>query len=145
MRRIGPKSLVAALAVGAVAVAACGGGSSANKTGSANDPKASSTLPNVTPGTEIISNTVPAGATRLHFKTGPFTIKPGQNSIDYTRTIPQPKEDGYIVGISTDLNRADGSVPPVDVILLHHGVWLNLSAPDATSAGLPERFFAAGE
>src|SRR5918994_1305346 len=36
-------------------------------------------------------------------------------------------------------------VPGVNVIHLHHGVWLNLSRRDVTWPGLPERFFAAGE
>ena len=40
---------------------------------------------------------------------------------------------------------ANGKTPGVDVIHLHHAVWLNLSAPDPTSPGLPERFFAVGE
>jgi plastocyanin len=93
-----------------------------------------------------IANTgvVPAGAQRLHFEVGPITVKPGQNSISYTRRIPQPAPDGWIVGMRTNLRRADGTVPPVNVIHLHHGVWLNLSNNDATGA-LPERFFAAGE
>jgi plastocyanin len=43
-----------------------------------------------------------------------------------------------------DLRFADGSVPPVDVIHLHHGVWLNTARPDST-ASVPERFLAAGE
>jgi len=102
-------------------------------------------VPTVTPATQIISDSVPQGAKRLHFETGPFPITPGQNNIGFTRSIPQPAEAGYIVGISTNLRLADGSIPPVDVIHLHHGVWLNIAKPDATSPGLPERFFAAGE
>jgi plastocyanin len=102
-------------------------------------------VPNVTPITQIISDTVPAGATRIHLEAGPIHIIPGQNDISFKRTIPQPKQDGWIVGIKTNLRLKDGSIPPVDVIHLHHGVWLNLSAPDATSPGLPERFMAAGE
>ncbi|MBK5288370.1 MAG: hypothetical protein JJE46_07880 [Acidimicrobiia bacterium] len=39
----------------------------------------------------------------------------------------------------------DGSVPASDVIMLHHAVWLNLSAPDMTVPSIPERFFATGE
>ena len=87
---------------------------------------------------------VPTGAVRLHFEVGPIMVRPGQNSISFTRRIPQPSEDGWIVGMRTNLHKADGTVPPVNVIHLHHGVWINLSARDATSGG-PERFFAAGE
>ena len=36
-------------------------------------------------------------------------------------------------------------MPSVNVIHLHHGVWLNLSRNDLTDPGLPERFFASGE
>ncbi len=89
-------------------------------------------------------NPVPAGAERLHYEVGPLTVRPGQNSISFTRRIPQPAVDGYIVGMRTNLRRADGTVPPVNVIHLHHGVWINFSAKDSTEPG-PQRFFAAGE
>jgi len=49
------------------------------------------------------------------------------------------------VAIKPDLVRNDGSVPPVDVIHLHHGVWLKNGATDPTDPRLPERFFASGE
>jgi plastocyanin len=143
MRLLRPKFLLCVLAIVAiVATAACG--SSSNKSG---EKKAatSSTLPMVTPATQIIADTVPEGAKRLHFEYGPVPITPGQNNIGYSRRIPQPKEDGYIIGMSTNLHLKDGSVPPVDIIHLHHGVWLNLAGKDSTSPGLPERFFAAGE
>ena len=41
-----------------------------------------------------------AGAERLHFKVGPFTVEPGQNNIA-TRgaQAQQPPVDGWIVGI----------------------------------------------
>ena len=86
----------------------------------------------------------PAGATRLHYEVGPIEIEPGQNTIEYTSTIPKPKVNGWIVRLAPNLRLADGSTPAVDVIHLHHGVWLNTSAIDATAA-TPERFFAAGE
>ena len=37
---------------------------------------------------------------------------------------------------------SNGTTPRVDVVHLHHGVWLNLRGRDLTSP-LPERFFAA--
>ncbi len=85
-----------------------------------------------------------AGAITLELKTGPFDIQPGQNNIDTTTRIEQPEMDGWIVGIRPNLVYSDGSVPRVDVVHLHHGVWLNLAAGDST-ASLPQRFFAAGE
>jgi len=132
-------------AASVLVVTSCGSGGGSNGTKQPAKTGASSTVPSVTPATQIISDTVPAGATRLHFKTGPFPITPGQNNIGFSRSIPEPSQNGYIVGISTNLVYADGTVPPVDVIHLHHGVWLNLSGKDATDPALPERFFAAGE
>ena len=81
----------------------------------------------------------------MHFEVGPIDITPGQNNIDTVQDkIPQPEVDGWIVSMQPNLRLADGSIPPVDVVHLHHGVWLNVKNPDAT-APLPERFFAAGE
>ena len=121
------------IAVCVIAIAGCAGSGSAKPSAAVSPTGAStSTVPSVTPATQIISDSVPQGAKRLHFETGPFPITPGQNNIGFTRSIPQPAEDGYIVGISTNLRLADGSIPPVDVIHLHHGVWLNVAAKDET-------------
>jgi plastocyanin len=87
----------------------------------------------------------PNGAQRLTYKVGPFNIIPGQNDIQYAGMDAKPKVDGWITRMRPDLVYTDGRVPRVDVLHLHHGVWLNLSRQDATSPGLPERFFAAGE
>jgi plastocyanin len=84
------------------------------------------------------------GAVTEHLRVGPFDIQPGQNNIDTKARIPQPSVDGWVVGIRPNLRFADGTVPAVDVVHLHHGVWLSFGKPDAT-APLPERFFAAGE
>ncbi len=86
------------------------------------------------------------GVQKLEFKYGPITVHPGQNSIEFSgNDVPRPDFDGWLVGIKPDLERADGTVPPVDELHLHHGVWLNLSRSDATTPRLPERIFAAGE
>ena len=97
--------------------------------------------------TELVGVT-PLGSDvqRFHYRYGPITVAPGQNLIlAGPVTIEKPQYEGYIVRVKPDLVRADGSVPNVDVIHLHHAVWLNLSAEDLTSPGLPERFFASGE
>jgi plastocyanin len=86
----------------------------------------------------------PDGVQRLKYKIGPFKIIPGQNQIDFAPIVERPQVDGYITRIKPDLTYTSGRVPGVDVIHLHHGVWLNMSRPDAT-AGVPERFVAAGE
>ncbi|MCU1391613.1 MAG: hypothetical protein JWM34_41 [Ilumatobacteraceae bacterium] len=95
--------------------------------------------------TTVADRPLAAGATRMHFEIGPIDVQPGQNNIDFSRgKIPKPDVDGFIVGMAPNIRFADGSVPPVDVIHLHHGVWLNASASDSTTGG-PERFFAVGE
>ncbi len=93
------------------------------------------------------------GVQHLHLKYGPIQITPGQNFINTeVKGIEQPKIDGYIVGFDPNLHyavgkgaRKLGAVPRVDVIHLHHGVWLSSAGRDATW-GIPvERFAAAGE
>ena len=63
------------------------------------------------------------------------TIKPGQNTIELEENTLKPQVDGWITGFRPNLVRKDGSVPRVDVIHLHHGVWLKNAQP----------LFAAGE
>src|SRR5947209_20582404 len=83
----------------------------------------------------------------LHFKYGPIDVAPGQNLILVGPvTIEKPAYDGYMVGFKPNLVRADGSVPPIEQIHLHHAVWLNSSGRDATSPAIGgERVAAAGE
>jgi plastocyanin len=75
------------------------------------------------------------GVQRLEFSYGPVKISPGQNTIGLSVNDQRPAVDGWIVGFRPDLVRKDGSVPRVDVIHLHHGVWLSDFRP----------LFAAGE
>lgn len=93
----------------------------------------------------LIDDTPRPGSTRLRFEVGPLDIQPGQNNISFSPNMPKPDRDGFIVRIAPNLRLEDGSIPGVDVIHLHHGVWLNASARDLTQPGFPERFFAAGE
>jgi hypothetical protein len=81
---------------------------------------------------------------RIKYKIGPFKVIPGQNEIGYAPIVEKPQVDGYITRIKPDLTYTNGKVPGVDIIHLHHGVWVNLSGEAATSS-LPELFFAAGE
>jgi plastocyanin len=133
----------------ALVAAACGSSGSGNdSSASKNDAAATSPAPTTAKFQVANLSKPPEGAQRLHFEFGPIDVKPGQNNISYSLRgggVEAPKEAGYIVGIQPNLRLADGSIPPVDVIHLHHGVWLNLSNKDATKPGLPERFFAAGE
>ena len=86
------------------------------------------------------------GVQHLHFRFGPLDIKPGQNVITTNKyEIPQPRSDGWIVGFRPNLKLPDGTVPPVDQLHLHHGVWANSAQRDATAPLFPQRFIAAGE
>src|SRR5215210_3156360 len=96
-------------------------------------------------GKAVAVSSLANGAKRIKYKVGPFNIIPGQNDIGYQVITEKPQENGYITRIRPDLTYLDGRVPGVDVIHLHHGVWLNLARHDVTIPGLPERFFAAGE
>ncbi len=82
---------------------------------------------------------------KLHFAYGPLQIKSGQNHIQFSGgKVLKPKVDGWIVGITPNLRLLDGTVPAVDVLHLHHAVWINNSRTDMTSGG-GQRFFAVGE
>src|SRR3954449_10581788 len=65
------------------------------------------------------------GTRVLKFAYGPVKINPGQNDIAIEpNKLVRPKGNGWITSFSPNLIRSDGSVPPVDVIHLHHAVWL---------------------
>src|SRR3954469_20899988 len=76
-----------------------------------------------------------AGVQHLHYRYGPIHITPGQNTILYKPTALKPKVPGYITRFKPDLEYANGSKPRVDILHLHHGVWLMRNYPT----------FAAGE
>ncbi len=82
----------------------------------------------------------PGACQRMRFSYGPITVKPGQNDVLINPvTIEKPMRDGYITRFRPNLVRADGVVPPVEQVHLHHGTWL--SYPEYGSGP----FFAAGE
>src|SRR4051794_8251897 len=82
----------------------------------------------------------PGACQRMRFSYGPIVVKPGQNDVLIGPvTIEKPDRDGYITRFKPNLVRADGSVPPVEQVHLHHGTWL--SEPSYGSGP----FFAAGE
>ena len=82
----------------------------------------------------------PGACQRLRFSYGPIAVKPGQNDVLVGPvTIEKPMRDGYITRFKPNLVRADGTVPPVEQVHLHHGTWL--SEPEYGSGP----FFAAGE
>jgi hypothetical protein len=76
------------------------------------------------------------GIQHLHYEFGPVAITPGQNTIEVRPNALKPKVPGFITRFKPDLVYADThKVPRVDVIHLHHGVWLVNLQPT----------FAAGE
>ena len=93
---------------------------------------------------------LPGGVERITYDVGPLTVDPGQNRIVYRPVAgsEKPPVDGWIVRMKPDLVWSSGPrkgfAPKTDKVMFHHGVFLNLSRPDATS-GLPERFMGTGE
>ncbi|HEX8084085.1 MAG TPA: hypothetical protein VF529_07310 [Solirubrobacteraceae bacterium] len=75
------------------------------------------------------------GMQKLHYEFGPIQIAPGQNTIEFEPNKLKPDVPGYITRFEPNLIRRNGTVPPVDQIHLHHGVWLMRNYPT----------FAAGE
>jgi hypothetical protein len=76
------------------------------------------------------------GMQHLHYEFGPVAIHPGQNTIDFALNDLKPKVPGYITRFKPGLIYAKSrQTPRVDVIHLHHGVWLINGRPT----------FAAGE
>jgi plastocyanin len=87
-----------------------------------------------------------AGATRYSFKYGPIEVKAGQNNIAFSSgAVPKPPVDGFIVRMKPDIQRADKTIPRVDEIHLHHGVWVNTSGKTASGSRKLDLFMAAGE
>ncbi len=72
---------------------------------------------------------------------GPMTITPGQNIINLRPAVDAmgnklwPQEDGYITRFDPEFIYADGSVPRVDVLHLHHAVWLVNGRPAVRRRG----------
>ncbi|MSW96602.1 MAG: hypothetical protein F2796_07380, partial [Actinobacteria bacterium] len=70
-----------------------------------------------------------------------MTVRPGQNLIDINVQTQRPSENGWIVGFRPGLVDAQtGRSPSVDIVHLHHAVWLVGEA----GRGL-NPVFAAGE
>jgi hypothetical protein len=71
----------------------------------------------------------------LKFAAGPYTVTPGANLIllDHNH-VPKPNVNGFMVRMAPNLRYAlpngkcCGGIPRVDVIHLHHGVWLSNGA-----------------
>lgn len=88
------------------------------------------------------------GEQHLHFRFGPIHIYPGQNTIQLQpiRSDGLPSVPGDITSFKPNLTYLDGTVPAVDVVHLHHGVWLVDGTPtfavgeEKTIVDLPQGF-----
>ena len=76
-----------------------------------------------------------AGVQHQRYRYGPITIHPGQNPIVFEPSSQKPTVPGYITRFKPDLTYVNGKKPAVDVLHLHHGVWIMRG----------ETTFAAGE
>src|SRR5436190_1886544 len=125
MPRPSPKTLPALLAALLLALAAT----------------ASSAAAKALPGANVSLHKYATAATypgiqHLHYEFGPIDIVPGQNTIDFRPNKLKPSVPGYITRFQPNLvYSANHKVPRVDVIHLHHGVWIMNGYPT----------FAAGE
>jgi plastocyanin len=93
-----------------------------------------------------MATTTGPGVQHLHYRFGPLHIAPGQNTINIKPNFQRPKVPGYITAFRPNLQYTDGTIPRVDVIHLHHGVWLINGAPtfaageEKTAVNLPAGF-----
>ena len=72
-----------------------------------------------------------SGVEHLKFAAGPYLVRPGANLIlTDLGEIPKPMVNGFMTRVEPNLHYAKangkccGAIPRVDVIHLHHGVWL---------------------
>jgi plastocyanin len=64
------------------------------------------------------------GVQHITYCYGPITVNPGQNVIRLRGTRLFPQKPGYITRFDPELVYTDGTVPRVDVLHLHHAVWV---------------------
>jgi hypothetical protein len=96
-----------------------------------------------------------SGVEHLHYAAGPYRITPGANLILLqANQVPKPAEDGYMIRMVPNLRYAKpngtccAGIPRVDVLHLHHGVWLSDGSAgrgEGNSYGPFYPFMATGE
>jgi plastocyanin len=64
------------------------------------------------------------GVRHMTFRWGPVRIAPGQNTIAITNNQLKPPGPGWITSFAPNLTYVNGTVAGVDVIHLHHAVWI---------------------
>jgi len=80
-------------------------------------------------GGYIPGSTVGPDVEHLRYRYGPFEIGPGQNPNLLDPGLPAPARAGFITRFEPNLELADGTVPPANVLHLHHAVWLVNGSP----------------
>jgi hypothetical protein len=95
------------------------------------------------------------GVEHLHFAAGPYLVRPGANLIlTDLNEVPKPTVDGFMTRVAPNLHYAlpngkcCGTIPRVDVIHLHHGVWLSDGALGRGEGNAEQGFYpfmASGE
>lgn len=99
---------------------------------------------------QVVQRVSYEGMKTLLFCYGPITIRPGQNTNDYDGSATPglakllPNEPGWITRfdpdlIYTDKNKGNQGVPSVDVLHLHHAVWLGMGENDPRWASGEEK------
>lgn len=84
-----------------------------------------------------------AACKRLKFTMGPLIARPGMNdSLIHVTTFEHPMYNGYTIRWKPGLQSADGTVPLVEQLHLHHGTWIGGVNGPAAATG---PFFATGE
>jgi plastocyanin len=100
---------------------------------------------------DAVDNVEYEGMQELTYCYGPVPIKPGQNIIKFRPAIDDgtklwPQVPGYITRFDPELVYTDGTVPGVDVVHLHHAVWIVngntqfAAGEEKTISQLPEGF-----
>jgi hypothetical protein len=86
------------------------------------------------------------GVRHLSFRWGPVRIAPGQNTIAISDEQLKPPGPGWITSFAPNLTYVNGKVPRVDIIHLHHAVWLINGRPtwaageEKTRSRMPKGF-----
>ena len=115
---------LAALAVAALLGTGCGGDKPA-----APQSAAKPSAPAQPQARGVVAPVAYAGVEHQHYRFGPITIRPGQNPIVFEPNTQKPSVPGYITRFQPDLVYTNGKKPAVDVLHLHHGVWMMRGAP----------------
>src|SRR4051794_19869240 len=76
------------------------------------------------------------------FTSGPEAVDGYSVKQQVTTDVPRPPGDGFITHMSADVvDPATGEQVPINRIMLHHILFLNLGPPDAKRNGLLNAFY----